>query len=180
MGRPRKGEKAVSIARIEKEKRQSSIKRLQWLRKIINNNGKLQSDFNAFTMQAFCEYESETLGFVAQSVNTFKKHLGSTKNINEVKDMLTELRRRGGQPKSSEKKSKSETILSKKKDIIELKQEIQVLTDDLLGLRCAYKDLLRVFENMPIKDKAIAKAIQEQRDKYGLRLINGDNNVNKI
>ncbi len=175
MGKPKKGQKAIGIAALEKTKKESTISRLRWLRNVISGNQALPDDFNTLTLASFCKFESNDFGFIRQSENNFKKHLGSESIVAEVKDILSTLRRKKRTPDKIIKPTITETIASKNREITELKNRIQSLTDDLISLRVAYNDIVRKLTEEPQKHEAIRKAIQEQHSRLGLREI-GENN----
>ena len=127
-------------------------------------------------MNDFCKLQSDELGFVSMSSNTFKKHLGNEKTIQEVKDMLTLLRRREN-PGTIKNKTVSENKSSWKAEKNDYLRTISALQDDLLTLRTAYLSLLNSLENSRVKDKLIQSTIREHRKYYGLTLVNTNNNV---
>lgn len=171
MGRTKKGQKAIGIANLERAKIESTESRLVWLRDINLSKKSLPNDFNAFTLASFCNYISTDLGFVKQSQNNFKKHLGTDDSVNEVKDILAKLRRKKSSANNTKQTTRTNTAASKDRDITTLKDRVQVLTDDLLSLRIAYNDVVKRLLEEPQKQEANRKAIQDQHRRLGLRIV---------
>lgn len=171
MPRPQKGQKAKSIAELEKRLRNSSKYRLKWLRSLASGQINLPDGFKALTMESFCEYDSESLGFIKVSPNTFKKHLDSDNIVAEVKDILSSLRNTSSTSVKKRVHQRRETRSSWDTERQRYQAQIQALTDDLITLRTAYLSLLNRLDDSNTKNKLIQNTIKEHRNTIGLRFI---------
>lgn len=170
-----KGQRTVGSEKRYLATRAMAFHKLDWLKRAAKNKAMIPEDFEAFTIRAFCDLESVSLGFAKLAQNSFRTHLKSLSRDNDQyelsKSILKQLRLSDSGLLKENKLSKVKTKSRERQQKRELKAQIKALTDNLIGLRVAFLRMIEVLEDLPIKDQLLQEQIRMAYETYGLTSV---------